>query len=81
MEYENRRGRQRRFSLAQLHIKTDFVGGINGVSLTPPAEAGTADARWAIPTKVFENERAMVIAGFANEVDEVNQYAAPMNNQ
>ena len=31
-----------------------------------------------IPAKVFEIERAKVTAGFANEVDEVNQYAAVM---
>src|SRR4051812_44655589 len=32
----------------------------------------------AIPAKVSEKTRPIVTAGFANEVDEVNQYAAPM---
>ena len=32
---------------------------------------GTSDSR--IPAKVSERERAMVTAGFANEVDAVNQ--------
>jgi hypothetical protein len=30
----------------------------------------------AIPANVSENERAIVTAGLANEVDAVNQYAA-----
>jgi hypothetical protein len=30
----------------------------------------------AIPANVSDSERAMVTAGLANEVDEVNQYAA-----
>ena len=38
---------------------------------------GTCDG--AIPAKVSVRERAMVMAGFANEVDEVNQYAAPIH--
>src|SRR5262249_47836155 len=29
-----------------------------------------------IPAKVFESNRAMVTAGFANDVEDVNQYAA-----
>lgn len=33
--------------------------------------AGTWDGE--MPAKVFESERAMVMAGLANEVDEVNQ--------
>ena len=37
---------------------------------------GTSTGR--IPANVSENERAMVTAGFANDVDEVNQYAAVM---
>ena len=32
----------------------------------------------AIPEKVFDSERAMVMAGLAKEVDAVNQYAAPI---
>ena len=32
-----------------------------------------------IPVNVSDNERATVIAGFAKEVDEVNQYAAPIH--
>jgi hypothetical protein len=32
----------------------------------------------AIPENVSENARPRVTAGFANDVDEVNQYAAPM---
>lgn len=31
--------------------------------------------RGAIPANVSDRERAMVTAGFANEVDDVNQYA------
>ena len=31
-----------------------------------------------MPAKVSERERAMVTAGLANEVDDVNQYAAAM---
>jgi hypothetical protein len=31
-----------------------------------------------MPAKVSENARAMVTAGFANDVDAVNQYAAVM---
>ena len=32
----------------------------------------------AMPAKVSVNTRPIVTAGLANEVDEVNQYAAPM---
>jgi len=32
----------------------------------------------AIPAKVSDNERAIVTAGLANEVEAVNQYAAVM---
>ena len=32
----------------------------------------------AIPAYVFESDRASVTAGFANDVDAVNQYAAVM---
>ena len=32
----------------------------------------------AIPAKVSDNERAMVTAGIANEVEAVNQYVALM---
>ena len=39
--------------------------------------AGTCDG--AIPAKEFDNERAIVIAGFAKDVDAVNQYAAPIH--
>ena len=38
---------------------------------------GTSNGR--IPEKVFESERAMVIAGLAKDVDAVNQYAAPIH--
>jgi hypothetical protein len=31
-----------------------------------------------IPENVFVNDRAMATAGFANDVDAVNQYAAVM---
>ena len=41
-------------------------------STNPGTEAGE------IPAKVLVNARPMVTAGFANEVDEVNQYAAPI---
>jgi hypothetical protein len=37
---------------------------------------GTEDG--AIPAKLLENMRPMVIAGLAKLVDAVNQYAAPM---
>jgi hypothetical protein len=39
-------------------------------------KAGTWDGE--MPAKVFDRARAIVMAGFANEVDEVNQYAAPI---
>jgi hypothetical protein len=37
---------------------------------------GTSAGR--IPAKVFDNDRAMVTAGLAKEVEAVNQYAAVM---
>ena len=37
---------------------------------------GTEDG--AMPAKVFENIRPMVMAGFAKLVEEVKKYAAPM---
>ena len=37
---------------------------------------GTSEGR--IPAKVSDRERAIVTAGFANDVDAVNQYAAVM---
>ena len=40
--------------------------------MNPGTEAG------AMPAKVSLNARPMVTAGLANDVDEVNQYAAPM---
>ena len=40
-------------------------------------KAGTSWGR--MPAKVFDNERAMVIAGLAKEVEAVNQYAAPIH--
>ena len=40
--------------------------------MNPGASAGR------IPEKVFVNDRANVTAGLANEVEEVNQYAAVM---
>ena len=50
--------------------------------------AASAPANWAamkgrmppgaMPAKVSESARATVTAGFANDVDAVNQYAAPM---
>ncbi len=41
-----------------------------------PMKASTEDG--AIPAKVSENIRPMVMAGLAKLVEEVNQYAAPM---
>ena len=41
-----------------------------------PMKAGAEDG--AIPAKVSENIRPMVMAGLAKLVEEVNQYAAPM---
>ena len=38
--------------------------------------AGTSVGR--IPAKVSDSDRAMVIAGLANDVEAVNQYAAPI---
>src|SRR5579872_1431833 len=43
---------------------------INCVMMKPGASAGL------IPAKVSVNDRASVTAGFANDVDAVNQYAA-----
>lgn len=34
----------------------------------------------AIPAKVSESDRAMVTAGLANDVDDVNQYAKVMES-
>jgi hypothetical protein len=39
-------------------------------------KAGTSSGR--IPANVLLNDRAMVTAGFANDVEDVNQYAAVM---
>ena len=38
---------------------------------------GTSAGR--IPENVLDSERAMVIAGLANDVDAVNQYAEPIH--
>ena len=51
------------------------------VASAAPANCATMKARTpagAIPAKVFERARAKVTAGFANEVEAVNQYAAVM---
>lgn len=40
--------------------------------MNPSSEVG------AMPANVSVNARPIVIAGLANEVDDVNQYAAPM---
>ena len=45
---------------------------MSSAPMKPGTEAG------AMPAKVSESMRAMVTAGLANEVDEVNQYAAAM---
>src|ERR1700687_4329625 len=42
----------------------------------PATNVGTSTGR--IPENVSESDRAIVTAGFANDVDEVNQYAAVM---
>ena len=53
---------------------------ISTPAIPPPIWAamntGTEDG--AIPAKVLENMRPMVIAGLAKLVEAVNQYAAPM---
>jgi hypothetical protein len=41
-----------------------------------PMKAGAEDG--AMPAKVSENIRPIVMAGLAKLVEEVNQYAAPM---
>jgi hypothetical protein len=53
----------------------------NSVAAIAPASCaatnkGTSTGR--IPANVSDNERAIVTAGFANDVEEVNQYAAVM---
>ena len=40
-------------------------------------KSGTEDG--AMPAKVFENIRRMVMAGFAKLVEEVKKYAAPIS--
>jgi hypothetical protein len=53
----------------------------NSAAAAPPAICAAMNAgapAGAIPVNVSVNARAIVTAGFANEVDEVNQYAAPM---
>ena len=62
------------FSLGHSHTATT-------IAISIPAncarrKAGTPEG--AIPAKVSERERAMVTAGFANDVDAVNQYADVM---
>ena len=49
-------------------------------AIPPPtwAAMNTGADDGAIPAKVFENIRPMVIAGLAKLVEAVNQYAAPM---
>ena len=53
---------------------------ISTPAIPPPIWAamntGTEDG--AIPAKVLENMRPMVMAGLAKLVEAVNQYAAPM---
>jgi hypothetical protein len=51
------------------------------VAANPPAtcankNGGTSTGR--IPANVLDSDRAIVTAGFANDVDAVNQYAAVM---
>src|SRR5579862_924903 len=64
------------------------VSGKEGMSIRNNRVAASAPANWAatngttssgrMPAKVLDSERAMVTAGLANEVEEVNQYAAVM---
>jgi hypothetical protein len=51
------------------------------VAANAPASCATikgATSDGWIPANVLDKERAIVTAGFANEVDAVNQYAAVM---
>ena len=52
----------------------------NVAAIAPRSCAATngGTSRGRIPANVSDRERAMVTAGFANEVEEVNQYAAVM---
>jgi hypothetical protein len=64
------------------------LSGIEGTNHLKSSVAANAPASWAatnpptsaglIPAKVFVMDRATVTAGFANEVEAVNQYAAMM---
>ena len=49
-------------------------------AMPPPtcAAMNTGADEGAIPAKLSENIRPTVIAGLANDVEAVNQYAAPM---
>src|SRR5476649_502732 len=49
----------------------------NAPTACPTMNAGTSTGR--IPENVSVSERAIVMAGFANDVDAVNQYAAPIH--
>jgi hypothetical protein len=53
----------------------------SSVAANPPANCAPTNPATSVglmPEKVFVAERARVTAGFANEVDAVNQYAAVM---
>ena len=64
------------------------VGGDIGEECGDQDQSGKAPMIWAVmnpgaelgalPAKVSENILPIVTAGFANEVEQVNQYAAPM---
>ena len=49
---------------------------VNAPAICATTNSGTSTG--LMPVNVFVNERASVTAGFANEVEEVNQYAAVM---
>jgi len=52
------------------------MGAANAPTNCAPMNAGTSAGR--IPENALLSERAIVMAGLANEVDAVNQYAAPI---
>ena len=53
---------------------------LSGVAEVPDSVAAMKAGAWAgaMPANVSDSDRAMVTAGLANDVDEVNQYAPTM---
>ncbi len=68
-------------SAASAGVTSGYSALMTATASMPPTiwaamKGGTEDG--AMPAKVSENIRPMVMAGLAKLVEEVNQYAAPM---